>query len=414
MNPTLENPLCLSGEPAVFMGSNVKNWEHQIRVSVAGLKPPDEPFGVHMRFRVGNFKRGGHFFDLDNLVKPVFDCLAMPEARWVEATMELSPSPGLEICLTTCPPENLPALSVWFEQSVRGSRRPTGTHPALAGARSFEGAGAVQAVLVAHESVDSITDFGFEGFVKPTLDQLWPLLGGEPSKPHDHRIRRLVVMRSDGRPSGVSLGVARWFALPALKVTPKTGLEPVTQAGVPLPLRLLDFWAWSGSDLVNNAWRGVLAEFLVGSALGCVAGTTRVEWDGCDFRFEGIRVEVKSSAYLQSWNQEGLTQGLSFDIKPKLAWDAETNVSATEASRMADVYVFCLLAHQDKASVDPLNLDQWNFYVIPARKLDETLPTAGRLGLGTLIKLEPEVAAYQVLADAVRRAAAWKGQVRVS
>lgn len=391
--------ISLVGEPAVFMGSNVKNWEQTVRAGVQSLTLPTEPFGVRLRFRVSNWKRGGNLFDLDNLAKPVLDALPVPQARWVDATVELSPNPGLEISLSTGLPENLPTPTIWFPQTVRGSRRPTVEHPVLAGAARIEGAGAVQALLVAHEEVDSVTEFGFEGFVKPTLDQLWPVLGGDLSKPHDHRVRRLVVMRSNDRPSGVSLGVAPWFALPALQVSRKTGLEPFV--GAP-PFRLMDFWQWSASDLVNNAWRGVLAEFLVGSALGCVAGKTRVEWDGCDFRFEGIRVEVKSTAYLQSWNQDGLTRDLSFDIKARYAWDAETNLSATEASRFADVYVFCLLAHQDKATVDPLNLEQWRFYVMPARRL----PATARLGLGTLERLSPEIPSYQDLAAAVRRAAA--------
>ena len=38
--------------------------------------------------------------------------------------------------------------------------------------------------------------------------------------------------------------------------------------------------------------------------------------------------------------------------------------------RHADVYVFALLAHQDKASVDPLDLAQWKFYVLPTSTLD--------------------------------------------
>ncbi|MBK6579630.1 MAG: hypothetical protein IPG17_26280 [Sandaracinaceae bacterium] len=47
-------------------------------------------------------------------------------------------------------------------------------------------------------------------------------------------------------------------------------------AGAPA-LTVLDFWRWSMSDLVSNTARGVLAEFLVGSALGIASGT-RVEW----------------------------------------------------------------------------------------------------------------------------------------
>ena len=54
---------------------------------------------------------------------------------------------------------------------------------------------------------------------------------------------------------------------PALQVARKTGDENFTASGNPLNLKLLDFWKWSVSDLVSNATRGILAEFLVASRI---------------------------------------------------------------------------------------------------------------------------------------------------
>lgn len=397
--------MMIEGEPVLFMGRGEADWKERIKSASGALARPPAPFGARLRFFVGNWKRRGHHFDLDNLVKPALDALAIPDLAWIDATMELSPRPGLEISLETSLPEGLPPIRIWFESSVRGSFKHTDAHLALAGAPALPGGGSVQVVLQAHEERDPISDFGFEGFVKPTIDQLWPVLGGEPGKPHDHRIRRIVVCRSDARPSGVSLGLESWFALPAVPVTPKTGQEPFMLAGAAAPFRLSDFWGWGCSDLVNNAMRGVLAEFIVGSALGCLDGRTRVEWDACDLRTaDGIRVEVKSSAYVQSWNQEGLSK-ISFSIKPAYGWDSVSNLSATERTRSGDVYVFCLLAHQDKSSINPLNLDQWRFYVLPASRLNESLATAGTLGLSTLENLGPEMVSYPELDEAVERAA---------
>ena len=67
-----------------------------------------------------------------------------------------------------------------------------------------------------------------------------------------------------------------------------------------------DFWRFAMQDLQMNNTRGYLAEFLVGRALGIQ--TNRVEWDPFDLLWhpsysESVRVEVKSSAYLQSWRQ---------------------------------------------------------------------------------------------------------------
>jgi hypothetical protein len=146
--------------------------------------------------------------------------------------------------------------------------------------------------------------------------------------------------------------------LDALAVVAKTGVETVTVRGVPLGVIVLDFRRWACSDLANNAMRGVLAEYLVGHALGCVVGQTRTEWDAYDLRTpEGRRIEVKSAAYLQSWSQSRLS-AIKFGIRPTMGWDAAANVAAAERRRQADLYVFCLLHHCDKAPLDPLNTDQ--------------------------------------------------------
>lgn len=68
------------------------------------------------------------------------------------------------------------------------------------------------------------------------------------------------------------------LAFPALQMSRKFGDESFSLFGEPLDLQLSAFWQWSSSDLVSNAMRGVLAEFLVASALGLADGV-RNQWD---------------------------------------------------------------------------------------------------------------------------------------
>ncbi|RZL83050.1 MAG: hypothetical protein EOP32_08970 [Rhodococcus sp. (in: high G+C Gram-positive bacteria)] len=63
-------------------------------------------------------------------------------------------------------------------------------------------------------------------------------------------------------------------------VTRKTGQESFTAGGQPLPARLEGFWSWSCSNLLDNALRGRLAEYLVGIALGCVDRGVRLRVAG--------------------------------------------------------------------------------------------------------------------------------------
>lgn len=192
--------------------------------------------------------------------------------------------------------------------------------------------------------------------------------------------------------------------LPALAVRPLTGAEPFHVEGKPLEFDVLSFWSWSASDLAGNAMRGVLAEYLVARALGLRTGV-RTEWDACDLRMpDGTRVEVKSAAYLQSWSQRSHSR-IGFDIAVRRGWDAATNSSATVASRSADVYVFALLEHRDKTTLDPLDVSQWRFYVMLARRLDEACPGQKRIGLGSLERLAPAPVRYGELRGAIEAAA---------
>jgi hypothetical protein len=128
----------------------------------------------------------------------------------------------------------------------------------------------------------------------------------------------------------------------------------------------------------------VLAEFIVATALGIPADGVREGWASWDLTTPGgVRVEVKSAAYLQSWAQNGLS-GTSFSTPKTLAWDADGQGFGEVARRHARVHVFALLAHTDKAKVNPLNLDQWVFYVLPTAVLDGRTRSQHSITLKTL------------------------------
>ncbi|RJS50179.1 hypothetical protein [Bacillus sp. PK3_68] len=141
----------------------------------------------------------------------------------------------------------------------------------------------------------------------------------------------------------------------------KTGEERFLLSNTETNMRLLEFGQWNQSDLLSNALRGKLAEFIVARAVNATT-KMRIEWDMFDLITpDGIKIEVKSAAYVQSW-QQAKNSAISFGIAPAKEWQASTNTYATEIKRSADVYVFCLLNEQDRSVVNPLNLDQWGFF----------------------------------------------------
>ncbi|WP_051517282.1 hypothetical protein [Deinococcus phoenicis] len=144
-----------------------------------------------------------------------------------------------------------------------------------------------------------------------------------------------------------------------------------------------DFWQWAYSDFLSNALRGVLAEYIVAQAVGCTH-RPRTEWDAYDLKTDaGLKIEVKSAASLQTWPQRQPSL-IRFDIDLKRGWDAETNVYAAEATRAADVYVFCVFTAQDRATANPLNLEQWFFLICPTELLNQRFPTQKSVSLSSL------------------------------
>lgn len=125
------------------------------------------------------------------------------------------------------------------------------------------------------------------------------------------------------------------------------------------------FWAWAYSDLRSNTVRGVFAEFLVAQALEAERDV-RGPWDAFDVLGPaGTRIEVKSSAYLQSWPQDALS---TIRFSGLTAYTVEPGSSEYSAQKevQADLFVFALqtcTAHED---YDMLDLSQWQFWAATA------------------------------------------------
>lgn len=128
-----------------------------------------------------------------------------------------------------------------------------------------------------------------------------------------------------------------------------------------------DFWRFAMSDLRMNNTRGYLAEFLVARAVGAIG--QRVEWDAYDVLAPfGARIEVKSSAYLQLWDQRRLSS-IRFSGLTGRTWTPQEGEAKT-ATYNADVYVFCVHTAESHDSYDPLDVRQWDFYVLTCDQVE--------------------------------------------
>ena len=65
------------------------------------------------------------------------------------------------------------------------------------------------------------------------------------------------------------------------------------------------------------------------------------------------------------------------------------------------MYVFCLHKHEDQATVNPLLIEQWNFYLMPTTKLNERFKNQKTATLSALVKAGAELCSYEKLAERI-------------
>ena len=149
-----------------------------------------------------------------------------------------------------------------------------------------------------------------------------------------------------------------------------------------MKLKKEKFYEWAYSDLLINSQRGHLAEYIVAVALG-LTNQKRLEWDPYDLKYGDIKIEVKSAAYIQGWEQNKPSV-IGFDVKQTLDWNYQENKREEKYQRQSDVYVFCHLKHIDKETIDPTDMTQWDFYIAPTAVLNEILKDQKRVCLSVL------------------------------
>ena len=146
-----------------------------------------------------------------------------------------------------------------------------------------------------------------------------------------------------------------------------------------------DYWQWAFSDLIGNTERGVIAEYLVAMASGSER-PVRNSWEPYDIQStNGKKIEVKSAAYVQSWAQSKPSQ-IRFSIRKTLEWVPEENRFGKDRKRHSDLYVFCVLTEKIKSEVNPLDIEQWEFYIMSTQLMDKELADSQSISLATVLK----------------------------
>lgn len=154
---------------------------------------------------------------------------------------------------------------------------------------------------------------------------------------------------------------------------------------------VLEFWQYGFSNLNSNVLRGALAEFLVENALkDNLEIEVRSPWGDYDVLYKGKKIEVKCCSYIQDWDQNQFTKILWAGLKATELYYSDAVKKQSELSRVADyksdIYVLSLFKHQDHATLDILDMDQWCFYVLSREQLKEITKNKNSVSLTLLTR----------------------------
>jgi hypothetical protein len=155
-------------------------------------------------------------------------------------------------------------------------------------------------------------------------------------------------------------------------------IEEVTKAAAQSAFR---------SPIIQNNLRSVVVEAILDLALSPEWRHCSQNWNGWDFEHAtGTRLEVKQTAFKQSWAPPASPSEPRFDIAPRTGyWNQGLEWIAKEG-RHADVYVFAVHPVTDERA-DHRDACQWRFHVVAAANL----PDARSIGIAPLRALSPEL-----------------------
>ena len=64
----------------------------------------------------------------------------------------------------------------------------------------------------------------------------------------------------------------------------------------------------------------------------------------------------------------------------------QTDKQEEQYKRQSDLYIFCHLKHKDRNTIDPTDVSQWDFYIVPTKILDKKFNKQKRISLSVLKK----------------------------
>ena len=134
------------------------------------------------------------------------------------------------------------------------------------------------------------------------------------------------------------------------------------------------------TPVMDNTIRGLWCEFMLAEALGPNCRPIGFAWHPWDLQIgestadypRRIRIQVKNSASLQTWNRAtGRISDSSFSLtwrKKPFYFDRDNpGVPCEEEGFLCDVFILCHHPETDVNLADQRDPGQWDFFILPVR-----------------------------------------------
>ena len=178
------------------------------------------------------------------------------------------------------------------------------------------------------------------------------------------------------------------------------GTEPFLLGRLPAPQRIIDFWRWLSAYPFEPVFNDLLARYITAIAVGTAdqGRSPRIEWD---LECEGLKIKV-SSAPGTRYLCHGQTEKTVFNIAPTPAFDPDTFLLKGPPRRHSDIYVFAYCNCNPRDKKHFLDLDLWDFHLVPSRELDKKYHGRRTIEKQALLKLAGPPIKYRELGDRIR------------
>ncbi len=175
------------------------------------------------------------------------------------------------------------------------------------------------------------------------------------------------------------------------------GDESFELNGQPTGMSIIDFWRWHFCDRFDL--QDKIAEYIVAKALGLSSADNVGSWTLFDILYRNKRIEVKETSYFHSWqtDEEPKSKARIFNISKAFS---EYKDPSSTFERQNDIYVFCLNTGYTRADSDPLQLEHWEFYIVPTRVINEQCGDAKTVSLSR-VKGFVEPVGYEELKEKI-------------